>query len=302
MHISFWWEAFHTASYLINRMPTTTLNNLSPYQKLHNQPPNYQVLRVFGYTCYPFLRPYNNHNINFHSQKYLFLGYSPLHKGYRCLTKSGKVYVTAHIIFNESDFSYSKLFSSSESSSESLSSYSPSICILNDSGLHQSSVISPTSAVLPISPSSHSPQQPQQAPYSHCLSPISDSSNSSSPHSSSHNSLSNPYIESQQSPHLLIPTHPMVTRAKSGVFKLKTYLTTTQDLEPVSVKASLVDTKWKMAMQDEHNALQKNGTWTLVPAETATKLVGNKWVFRVKYNLDGSIFKYKAQLVAKGFH
>ena len=93
MLISFWWEVFHTTSYLINRMPTTTLNNLSPYQKLYNQPPNYQLLRVFGCACYPFLRPYNDHKLDFHSQKYLFLGYSPLHKRYRCLTKSGRVYV-----------------------------------------------------------------------------------------------------------------------------------------------------------------------------------------------------------------
>ncbi|KAH9684575.1 hypothetical protein KPL70_013597 [Citrus sinensis] len=76
----------------------------------------------------------------------------------------------------------------------------------------------------------------------------------------------------------------------------------TQDLEPVSVKAALTNTKWKMAMQNEYDALQNNGTWTLVPAEKATKLVGNKWVFRVKYNPDGSISKYKARLVAKGFH
>ena len=39
-----------------------------------------------------------------------------------------------------------------------------------------------------------------------------------------------------------------------------------------------------------------------MPAELATKIVGNKWVFRVKYNPDGSISKYKARLVAKGFH
>ena len=39
-----------------------------------------------------------------------------------------------------------------------------------------------------------------------------------------------------------------------------------------------------------------------MPAESATKIVGNKWVFRVKYNPDGSVPKYKARLVAKGFH
>ena len=32
------------------------------------------------------------------------------------------------------------------------------------------------------------------------------------------------------------------------------------------------------------------------------KIVGNKWVFQVKYNPDGSISRYKVRLVAKGFH
>ena len=55
-------------------------------------------------------------------------------------------------------------------------------------------------------------------------------------------------------------------------------------------------------MQSEFDALQNNKTWTLIPREQAGKIVGNKWVFRVKYNPDGSISKYKAILVAKGFH
>lgn len=42
----------------------------------------------------------------------------------------------------------------------------------------------------------------------------------------------------------------------------------------------------------------------MVPSSTTSgiNLVGHKWIFRVKYKLDGTVLKYKARLVAKGFH
>lgn len=55
-------------------------------------------------------------------------------------------------------------------------------------------------------------------------------------------------------------------------------------------------------MKEEFKAVQRNITWTLVPLYAVAKIVGNKWVYRVKYNLDGSFFKYKAHLVAQGYH
>lgn len=58
-------------------------------------------------------------------------------------------------------------------------------------------------------------------------------------------------------------------------------------------------------MQEEFNALQKNNTWSLVALVALPpnrKAIGCKWVFRVKENFDGTINKYKAPLVAKGFH
>lgn len=54
-------------------------------------------------------------------------------------------------------------------------------------------------------------------------------------------------------------------------------------------------------MQEEFSALQHNDTWDLVSFSSSMNLIGCKWMFRVKYNPDGSILKYKAWLVAKGF-
>ena len=55
-------------------------------------------------------------------------------------------------------------------------------------------------------------------------------------------------------------------------------------------------------MQDEYDALIKQGTWSLVPPPENHNIVGCKWVYKLKTHSDGSIARYKAKLVAKGFH
>lgn len=54
-------------------------------------------------------------------------------------------------------------------------------------------------------------------------------------------------------------------------------------------------------MQEEFDALLKNKTWELVPSKPTHNIVGNKWIFRIKRKADGTIDRYKARHVAKGF-
>ena len=58
---------------------------------------------------------------------------------------------------------------------------------------------------------------------------------------------------------------------------------------------------WKVAMDKEMDTLEKAKTWSTVPRPSNTNIVGSKWVFRIKRKADGSIDKYKARLVARGF-
>ena len=54
-------------------------------------------------------------------------------------------------------------------------------------------------------------------------------------------------------------------------------------------------------MDAEIVALVSNNTWTLTPLPSNKMAIGCKWVYRVKYKADGSVERYKARLIAKGF-
>lgn len=55
-------------------------------------------------------------------------------------------------------------------------------------------------------------------------------------------------------------------------------------------------------MNQEYQALLKNGTWSLVPYDNHSNLIDCKWVYRLKSDAQGKLTRYKARLVAKGFH
>ena len=58
---------------------------------------------------------------------------------------------------------------------------------------------------------------------------------------------------------------------------------------------------WKEAIKTELDSILNNQTWELVDLPSGEKPIGYKWIVKRKYLPDGSIEKYEARLVAKGF-
>ena len=70
--------------------------------------------------------------------------------------------------------------------------------------------------------------------------------------------------------------------------------------EPTSYDEAAKESGWRIAMQEELRMINKNETWELVERPDNQKIIGVKWVFRIKYNSGGFVNKLKAGLVVKG--
>jgi hypothetical protein len=59
---------------------------------------------------------------------------------------------------------------------------------------------------------------------------------------------------------------------------------------------------WKEAIKSEMDSIMSIGTWEVVSRPYGCKPIGCKWVFKKKLRPDGTIEKYKARLIAKGYN
>ena len=73
------------------------------------------------------------------------------------------------------------------------------------------------------------------------------------------------------------------------------------DQEPSCYEEALKKKEWVEAMTEEYHSIMKNDVWNVVPRSKDKAVVSSKWIYKIKHAADGSIEKYKARLVARGF-
>ena len=295
----FWGEAILTATYLINRIPTPILSGKPPYEMLYKIRPSYNHLRVFGCLCFASTHAKKPSKFDARATRCIFIGYPYGQKGYRVYEiENRRVFTSRDVIFYEDQFPFSNY--SSPSHSPVLPMPFP---IPNDGNVPQNCNDNPTPALeqatdisnmdfnASIVPRRSSrPTKPPGYLHDFHIQHRLPSQMSQSSESATVSSLGNPYplcnflsYDCLSSPH----------RAFTSSISLQT--------EPQSFLQAFRDKNWRDAMRAEIDALENNQTWTLTSLPPGKKSVGCKWVFKVKYKPDGSVERYKACLIVKGF-
>jgi hypothetical protein len=334
-HLSnkYWVDTFLTAIYIINRLPTPVIEFKSPFFKLYHKEPDYQVLRVFGCKCYPLLHPHGLHKLEYRSKPCLYLGYH--HAGYKCLDPlTNKVYFSRQVVFNESTFlakeHVAELLPSKINAKDdtpflppvsiSLPPYLSSNFTPNDISISSTCphLDSPS-----VSYTNSSSILTSQSPSNSIdTTPSSESLVTTSPTTLLPSILdqSDPLrVATSDAPLMARPptSHPMTTRSQTGSLKpkqfhgfklyhstkhpLQSFHTILSEKEPNNFTKAAANSRWQDAMLQEFQALVSNGTWTLCPRPLNHNIIRNKWVYKIKQKPDGSIERFKAWLVARGF-
>lgn len=307
--LKFWPEAFSTAVFLINYLPTKVLEDSSPHEVLYDTKPDYQRLKTFGCLCFPLLRPYNTHKLDFRSSPCTFLGYGTQQKGYKCLTQEGKVIMSRHVMFNEDTFPFAdnNIKCTGKVTNTQRSIPSIPLHIFQEEQSHQSVTGEEerdTQCELelnnsPVQSTNNNGEYTQSSEEENSRD-VNDIHQSPTVNSNSNSSNSENVRESIRK-EIQQQGHHMITRGKSGIFKPKVYTIQEMTQEPTDYDQAVKHIKWRIAMEEEYRALMNNNTWKLVPLPRDKTAIGCRWTYKLKHKADGTVDKYKARLVAKGY-
>ncbi|GJT99663.1 retrovirus-related pol polyprotein from transposon TNT 1-94 [Tanacetum coccineum] len=97
-----WAEAVATACYTQNRSMIRRRHGKTPYELLHDKPPDLSYLHVFGALCYPTNDSENLGKLQPKADIGIFIGYAPTKKAFRIYNRrTRRIMETIHVDFDE---------------------------------------------------------------------------------------------------------------------------------------------------------------------------------------------------------
>ncbi|KAG7563868.1 Integrase catalytic core [Arabidopsis suecica] len=287
---TFWAEAATTASYLINRSPASGIDHNIPEELWLSRKPGYKHLRKFGSIAYVHQ---DQGKLKPRALKGVIIGYPTGIKGYKIwLLEEHKCVITRNVVFYE-NLVYKDLNDRGEVMEKSDSEIKvatevKSSRVENKGNIEQGGVVH-------IQEDSESETEEE----------VSEETENAviTPGPQRRENLTN-YKLARDRPRRVINPPARFTEESGVAFALVVVESLSLE-EPQGYYEAVNDKdgdKWKGATEEEMDSLVKNGTWDLVDKPLDRKIIGCRWLFKLKSGIPGvEPTRYKARLVAKGY-
>ncbi|KAF3614676.1 hypothetical protein FXO38_35522 [Capsicum annuum] len=304
--VKFWGYCVLAAVYLINRLPSSSIDYYTPYEKLYGTKPSCELLRVIGCFCYAKVLNESD-KLMPRSRATVLMGYSSTKKGYVLYDISINVFfVSRDVSFREDVFPF-KL----EATDDQIPYH---VFPLEDKYSAASDVMAPLQApinaitkVYQRRSSKHQEvtqqdYQLQRVPNTTqpATQPFAAQDQKKSTRERKSPAWMNDFVSknTKKVPHALanhVSYDKLSQSYKSFVVKNSSVT------EPTSYFEACKDPRWVDAMKTEIEALNSNHTWEVVPFPKGKKTIGCRWIYKVKYEASGEVEGFKTRLVAKGY-
>ena len=273
-----WGEGIRHSTYLLNRIATRALKDLTPYEAYRGKKPNVSHLRVFGCICYAKIESKLLKKLDDRSRLLVHLGTEPGSKAYRLLDpQTRRIVVSRDVVFDETK---GWNWRHDDTEKNQVGDFTVVLGTFGNHGIE----------------TKHDEPKPSDV----VVKEEAEEEESSD--------------SEGETETIVNPSGPMLRRSERQSSKPK-YLddyVLIAEYEGEKLLLSLNDEpscfdeakefkEWILACEDEIRSITKLDCWSLVDLPKGVKPIGLKWVFKVKRNADGSIHKYKARLVAKGY-
>ncbi|KAG7533498.1 Zinc finger CCHC-type [Arabidopsis thaliana x Arabidopsis arenosa] len=317
MHIPnyLWGEATRHSTYLLNRITTRALKNMTPYECFRDKKPTVEHIRIFGCIAYAKIDKPHLKKLDDRSKILVHLGTEPGSKAYRLLDpQTRKIVVSRDVVFDESKGWNWKHDNTVKDGDGSF------YITFHDYGNHglREDEDSERNREKENTETERTETNHEMQENIETERIETDHESQNEEQTNSDNGSETEDETNKEGEHENIvpnnPSPPVLRRTERQINKpryLEDYVLMAEEEgeflllclndEPRSYYEAKEIKEWVHACEDEINSIEKLKTWNLVDLPIGAKPIGLKWVFKLKRNSDGSINKHKARLVAKGY-
>jgi hypothetical protein len=275
--LSLWAEAASTAVYIPNMCPQKSLEEKTPEEVFTGKKPSVDHLRIFGSPVYIHIPKEKRTKLEPSGKKGTFVGYNETSKAYKIYVPGQKfIEVSRDVTFHEE----------------------PTFCrsreLPCDTEEHETPSLKPSDTPLP--------DEQREETIEPSLDPIRDSVEFP---------LEKPPVKRKPAWCWEILKEVEKPVAPKGTFRenkksdkysdLIAQLNLVIDSEPSTFEEASKHKVWKDAMIEEYESILKNDVWEVVARPNGKSVVTSKWIYKIKHAVDGSVEKFKARFVARGF-